>query len=137
VSEGRRREFAAFGWKPEDVPDPQDPATFERSMLDWAELDKEPHAALLEWHKQLIGLRRRIAALADGSFDHVQATWDEDEHWFVLRRGDIAIAANLAEGPQAVPLPRRAAMVLLSSDDATIEQGAVRLPPDSVAVLGA
>ena len=137
VSEGRRREFAAFGWKPEDVPDPQDPATFERSMLDWAELDKEPHAALLEWHKQLIGLRRRIAALADGSFDHVHTTWDEDEHWFVLRRGDITIAANLAEGPQAVPLPRNATTVLLSSDDATIDQGGVRLPPDSVAVLGA
>ena len=53
VSQGRRREFAAFGWKPEDVPDPQDPATFERSILDWAELDKEPHAGLLEWHKDL------------------------------------------------------------------------------------
>ena len=53
VSEGRRREFAAFGWKPEDVPDPQDPATFERSILDWAELDKEPHAGLLEWHQEL------------------------------------------------------------------------------------
>jgi maltooligosyltrehalose trehalohydrolase len=25
VSEGRRREFAAFGWKPDDIPDPQDP----------------------------------------------------------------------------------------------------------------
>ena len=51
VSEGRRREFAAFGWKPDDVPDPQDPATFERSNLDWDELDKEPHAELLEWHR--------------------------------------------------------------------------------------
>ena len=28
----------------EDVPDPQDPATFERSKLDWAELDKPGHA---------------------------------------------------------------------------------------------
>lgn len=42
VSEGRRREFAAFGWKPEDVPDPQDAETFRRSKLDWAELDEEP-----------------------------------------------------------------------------------------------
>ena len=33
VSEGRRREFAAFGWDPSGVPDPQDPATFERSRL--------------------------------------------------------------------------------------------------------
>ena len=24
VSEGRRNEFKSFGWKPEDVPDPQD-----------------------------------------------------------------------------------------------------------------
>src|SRR3546814_4248273 len=28
VSEGRRREFASFGWAPDDVPDPQAPATF-------------------------------------------------------------------------------------------------------------
>src|SRR5207249_8497359 len=53
VSQGRRREFSAFGWKPEDVPDPQDPATFERSILDWAELDTHPHAGLLDWHKAL------------------------------------------------------------------------------------
>src|SRR5208337_3917332 len=30
VSEGRCREFAAFGWKPQDVPDPQAPETFQR-----------------------------------------------------------------------------------------------------------
>ena len=41
VSEGRRHEFSSFGWDPRDVPDPQDPATFERSRLDWAELGKE------------------------------------------------------------------------------------------------
>ena len=28
VREGRRKEFAAFGWKPEDIPDPQAPETF-------------------------------------------------------------------------------------------------------------
>ena len=39
VSEGRRKEFAAFGWKPENVPDPQAPETFERSKLQWAEID--------------------------------------------------------------------------------------------------
>jgi maltooligosyltrehalose trehalohydrolase len=45
VSEGRRHEFAAFGWDPARVPDPQDPATFERSRLDWAELREQPHTA--------------------------------------------------------------------------------------------
>ncbi|HUF91415.1 MAG TPA: malto-oligosyltrehalose trehalohydrolase, partial [Candidatus Limnocylindria bacterium] len=44
VSEGRRREFAGFGWQPEDVPDPQAPETFLRSRLDWSETAREPHA---------------------------------------------------------------------------------------------
>jgi maltooligosyltrehalose trehalohydrolase len=33
VTEGRRREFADFGFDATDVPDPQDAATFERSKL--------------------------------------------------------------------------------------------------------
>ncbi len=40
VSEGRRREFAAFGWNPDHVPDPQDPQAFDRSKLVWNELDE-------------------------------------------------------------------------------------------------
>ena len=38
VTNGRRREFRAFGWPPDAVPDPQAPATFERSMLKWDEV---------------------------------------------------------------------------------------------------
>src|SRR5207302_3720399 len=63
VSEGRRREFAAFGWYPEDVPDPQAPETLERSKLKWEEISHEPQAGLFEWHKALIKLRRCIADL--------------------------------------------------------------------------
>ena len=47
VSEGRGREFASHGWASSDVPDPQDPATYRASMLDWSEPDKEPHRELL------------------------------------------------------------------------------------------
>src|SRR4029077_18245210 len=35
TAEGRLAEFARMGWNPSEVPDPQDPATFERSQLDW------------------------------------------------------------------------------------------------------
>src|SRR6185437_237799 len=56
VSEGRRREFAAFGWDPAEVPDPQDPMTFARSKLDWREVAGEPHARVLRWHRDLIHL---------------------------------------------------------------------------------
>jgi maltooligosyltrehalose trehalohydrolase len=54
VSEGRRREFAAFGWSPDDVPDPQDLATFERSVLAWDERGQGEHAELLDWYRRLI-----------------------------------------------------------------------------------
>ena len=66
VSEGRRREFAAFVWRPEDVPDPQDPATFAHSKLDWTELDTLAHREVLAWYRALIrlrrGLRRQVAS---------------------------------------------------------------------------
>ena len=35
VSEGRRREFVAFGWDPAIIPDPESGDTFERSKLNW------------------------------------------------------------------------------------------------------
>ncbi|HZI39436.1 MAG TPA: DUF3459 domain-containing protein, partial [Acidimicrobiia bacterium] len=137
VSQGRRREFAAFGWKPDDVPDPQDRATFERSILDWAELDKEPHAGLLQWHKDLIALRRRWAALSDGDFDEVHTDWDEAAQWFCLYRGPIAVATNLSDQAQAVPLRRGGEAVLLASDPgAEVVNGAVRLGPEAVAIVG-
>ena len=37
VSEGRKKEFAAFGWDPASIPDPESQATFEASKLNWNE----------------------------------------------------------------------------------------------------
>ena len=48
---GRLEEFAQMEWDTSDVPDPQDPATFERSKLDWSELEQPRHAELLDLHQ--------------------------------------------------------------------------------------
>ncbi len=58
VSEGRRNEFKDFDFK--DVPDPQDPATFERSRLNWKLTEGEN--SMLEWYTALLELRRRYVA---------------------------------------------------------------------------
>jgi len=139
VSDGRRREFAAFGWQPDDVPDPQAETTFERSVLDWAEPDKDPHAGLLQWHKDLIALRRSLPALSDGDFEEIHPTWDEDAGWFCLRRGPITVAANLAAHPQPVPVPDEATTVLLASHPGATDlaAGTVTLPADAVAIVSA
>ncbi len=63
VSEGRRREFKDFKW--EDVPDPQDAATFARSKLRLpvASCQLPPaNREMLEWYRQLIALRKRLVA---------------------------------------------------------------------------
>jgi maltooligosyltrehalose trehalohydrolase len=54
-------EFQAFGWRAEDVPDPQDPATFQRSKLDWSEQAREPQRSILGWYRDVIRLRRDLA----------------------------------------------------------------------------
>jgi maltooligosyltrehalose trehalohydrolase len=136
VREGRQREFAALGWKPEQVPDPQAPETFLRSKLDWDELSRAPHAELLEWHRQLISLRQREPALMDGRLEVVQASFDESAGWFTVGRGPITVACLISDRAQRVPLPGGHHTVLMSSD-ASIrpESGSVMMPADSVAVL--
>ncbi len=130
VSEGRRREFASFGWAPEDVPDPQSPSTFERSKLDWDEVGEGVHQEVLDWHRRLIGLRRSEPALSSGTFDDVGVRFDESERWLVLDRGDLSIAANFSTEPRRVP--GLAGELVLASDDAVTVDA---LPPESVAIL--
>ena len=46
TAEGRKKEFADHGWDADEIPDPQDPQTFQRSKLDWDEADAGDHARL-------------------------------------------------------------------------------------------
>jgi maltooligosyltrehalose trehalohydrolase len=139
VSAGRRNEFAAFGWNPEDIPDPQDVATFERSKLCWNEISAEPHASLLDWYRKLIALRRSSAALTDGRLDLVKVAFDEQAKWVVVRRQQVEVVCNLADGCQAIPIDGRASMVdknvLSSTANWRLRPGFIELPPDSVAIL--
>src|SRR6185312_5066851 len=57
VSAGRKREFAAFGWNPDEIPDPESPATFQRSKLNWVEHKKPQHTEMLAWYRELIRLQ--------------------------------------------------------------------------------
>jgi maltooligosyltrehalose trehalohydrolase len=135
VSRGRREEFSSFGWDPDSVPDPQDPATFERSRLDWTEPDSGCHADLLAWYRRLIALRRRIPALTDPRLGRVETECDPASGWLVVRRGPVVVAANLGERERAFP-PGLTAELLAASDRRVepAEHGLI-LPPDTVAIL--
>ncbi|MGZ5399519.1 MAG: malto-oligosyltrehalose synthase [Nocardioides sp.] len=108
VSEGRLGEFDRMSWDTDTVPDPQDPATFESSRLDWSELQSPRGRALLDCYRSLAGLRRTLPALTDPDLRTVSVELDEGQRWLVLRRGagvDAAVVlVNLGEAPVEVPL---------------------------------
>jgi maltooligosyltrehalose trehalohydrolase len=138
VSEGRRNEFRSFGWSPEDVPDPQDAATRDRSVLDWSELDEPPHSALLDWYRDLLRLRRQVPDLGDGRWDRATCTVGPDPSaasgWLLYRRGSVAVAANLSDEPATIDVGP-AELLLASEPGIEPGDGSVALPPDSVAIL--
>ena len=137
VRTGRRAEFAAFDWAPEDVPDPQAEATFCASVLRWEEVEGEAHAAMLDWYRRLLDLRATIPDLRDSRQHRARASWDDDARWVRLDRGEVTIVLCLdAPGPVEVEVAD-ATEVLLGSDDVAHDtgRGVVRLPPWSVAVL--
>ena len=125
-----------FGWKPEETADPQARETFEQSKLNWEEIPHEPHSELLDWHRRLILLRRAEPALHDGRLERVNVHHDEQARWFVLERGVISVACNLAKDPQSVPLRTgKHRNLLASGSEMEIADGKVNLPPVSVAIL--
>lgn len=135
VSEGRKREFTAFGWRPEDVPDPDSRETFERSKLKWDEVQNGTHAEMMDWCKRLIALRRGSAALNDGEPGQTKVRYDEAKRWLVMDRGQVRVMCNL--GSTAVELENQGGyrLMLSSHGDIHIEDGKVLLPPSRFSVL--
>ncbi|MFJ3613886.1 malto-oligosyltrehalose trehalohydrolase [Streptomyces hydrogenans] len=138
VRRGRRREFAAHGWDEAEVPDPQDPATRDRSVLDRAERERDPHRRILAWHRELIALRRTLPDLTDPDLGGVKVAFDEEARWLVFRRGDVRVAVNLAKEPAAVPLGSNGRDRVLAAWEPTeppAGDGLLRLPAESAVVL--
>jgi maltooligosyltrehalose trehalohydrolase len=135
VSEGRKREFAAFGWDPAEVPDPQARETWERSKLNWAEREQGGHAEMLEWYRKLIVLRKGTPALTDGDLSEVRVCFSEEERWLQMERGPVTVAVSVAERTVDLGVETGSTLKLASSGDVRLREGKIALPPDSVAIL--
>ncbi len=134
VRRGRRGEFAAFGWDPDQIPDPQDPATFAAAKLKWSETDQPGHADVLDWYRRLIALRRSTPDLTDGRLDRVRATADESGGILIVERGSMMVVANFFErtaGIEAAP----GAELVMASAEVTDSGDQIELAPASVAIM--
>jgi len=118
--EGRRREFAAFAeFRGREVPDPQDPATFEASKLT---REGEP-AGLRDLYADLLRVRRE---LPPGDADAVE--YDEHAGWLRIRRGAYVLLASFSRRDSHVPLDG-VAEVVVAAGHVTLEPGYVLLSP--------
>jgi maltooligosyltrehalose trehalohydrolase len=121
---GRRREFAAFAEFEEDIPDPQDPATFERSKL-----TRERDPRLAELYARLLVERRR---LPPGDADTIE--FDEEQRWLRVQRGPFEILCNFSDEPRRVPCEGRS-VELSTHEPPQPSDGQAQLPPMSGALV--
>ena len=132
TAEGRKAEFAGHGWDADDIPDPQDPQTFQRSKLNWAEVDAGEHARVLSFYRDLIALRHSDPEIADPWLEHLAVDYDEELRWIVLSRGQLRIVCNLGAEPVTVPV---AGEVVLAWGEPTAGDAGTVLEGHSVAIL--
>ena len=135
VSEGRKREFQAFGWSPDSIPDPERRETFLRSKLNWEEIDEGQHARMLAWYRDLIHLRRSTPSLNNGEPGNTHVMFDEVNRWLTLLRGEIQVHCNLSEGNRNFPVEGGSTLILASQAGIEIRNSAIVLTPNSVAIL--
>ncbi|MCR2802169.1 malto-oligosyltrehalose trehalohydrolase [Microbacterium sp. zg-Y818] len=145
TAKGRTEEFARMGWDESLVPHPNDPATFERSKLDWSEIDPDdaasgPHRRLLQLYRDLARLRRERPELTEPSFGDLTADAVEiaGGRRFRLGRGRLTVLVNLSAEPwHASAGPDDA--VLLATDPercgAAPVSGVVTVAPEAAVVI--
>jgi len=85
VWRGRREEFATFGWA-DEPPDPQDEETFLRAKLNHSLRHEGHHRILVEFHKELLQLRKKTPALGRLSKDDMDVLDYDREKALVIRR---------------------------------------------------
>ncbi len=145
VREGRRREFAGFGWQGE-VPDPQSEDTFAASRPRWNRAEQGTHAGVLALYRDLLRIRRALPLLRPGAAEPA-VRFAEREEWVAMRlsgRDQVLDAVfNFATGPREVPGIAVPADLLLHTDDpryggegrVRLSHGGLALPPRTAALL--
>ena len=140
VAEGRIAEFARMGWDPARVPDPQNPETFERSKLDWEELERPEHARRLDLYRRLIALRRERPEFTDPESSHTTVAVTDagaapDRRVFRIDRGECAVLVNLSEADAEFAVAPDAE-VLLETAPSRIDGQSITLLPESAVIVG-
>jgi maltooligosyltrehalose trehalohydrolase len=114
VRDGRRREFARFpqfsdAAARERIPDPNAIATYEATILDWSEREREAHAAWLTFHRQLLHIREReiapriVGMGAGGAAANLIGDKALQVQWTLADSSRLLLLTNMGNNPIAGP----------------------------------
>jgi maltooligosyltrehalose trehalohydrolase len=139
VRSGRKAELVAFGLA-EHYRDPQDPETFRACVLEPSRVEQAPHAQMLALTKDLLALRKRVAALSNARRDLLTVEYDEAQRTLgILRRDPNGSAALVtlcfAHQAASCPLPARSVPfeLALFTRSAAYGHDAAVIPADVIA----
>jgi len=140
VRKGRREEFDDFTWAGQP-PDPHDEQTFLRSQLDWASMQREEHASMRMFYKDLLTLRRKSPSLRILDLDALSTDADDERQVLLIRRftdvDQVLIAFNFSDEEQTVDIPfDRAHWRPMLETGARVEEGRVSIPASGFGVFG-
>ena len=105
----RKQDFASFNFEG-DLQDPQSEQTFITSRINWDQRTDGDHATLLEWHRQLISLRRTNPLLKDCSKNNFRADLLGNQGLALYRHGAdqsqyLLCILNLSPDPLTASIP--------------------------------
>lgn len=105
VQQGREEEFKEFQTSGE-VPNPQDKATFQRSVLDWNELGKSPFCQHYLYYKALIALRKSHPVLKDLNREDIKVDCLPEQNVLLLKarkaKSKLLAVLNFSEAAQRI-----------------------------------
>ncbi|UYL09623.1 malto-oligosyltrehalose trehalohydrolase [Bdellovibrio sp. SKB1291214] len=140
VREGRKKEFASFGWK-EEPPDPGAEETFIRSRVDWVKAAQSAQTAdFTKLYKKLIALSKWIRQ--EGFFDEeVKAELVREGVFRITASKDnesIELIISMNKKTEEVTCHSRYELVFDSSSpdrSRSVSQGTLKMEPQSVILL--
>lgn len=101
VTTGRRQEFEKMGWQGA-IPDPQSHKTFESAQLNWSERNEHEHAHMLQWYRQLLGLRSSLPSQDSSSLTSTTMEVLSPDV-VAMRRPGVTVIACRSNVPVTVP----------------------------------
>lgn len=133
VREGRRREFGL-----KDIADPQSVETFDSSRVQWRDLERADHAAMLSFTRELIRLRRELPALHADDLSNVVVDHVPGSGVLVVTRSVDGAACRVLVNlgaPTSIAVPAGSRVVFATRADVTGNDTEVFLPADSAAIV--